>query len=194
MLERFRAGPLGERVSLADLTAALSERSVGSFLLLLSIPTVSPIPLGPSMLFNLPLLLYCLRLVLRPNETGLPETLARRSVKRETALRLLDGAIPRVRRLERFLKPRGPVLDDLGRGRRFRLLCLILASIAFAPLPLMGWLPGFALILLGLAAIERDGWAATLGLVTALAAVVVAIVIAGGAVWVGFELYEVGTL
>jgi len=192
VLERFRAGLAGERVSLADVTAALNERSVGAFLLLLSIPTVSPIPLGPSMLFNLPLLLYCLRLVVRPNEVGLPAWLARRSVARETAERLLDAVIPRIRRFERFLRPRPPVLADIDRGRRFRLLCLVLAIVAFAPLPLMGWLPGFALIFMALGLIERDGRAVALGLITAVAAVVVALGIAGGMTWAGFELWEAG--
>jgi len=192
VLERFRAGLTGERVSLADVTAALSERSVGAFLLLLSIPTVSPIPLGPSMLFNLPLLLYCLRLVVRPNEAGLPARLARRSVTRGTAERLLDAAVPRIRRVERYLKPRPPALTDIDRGRRFRLLCLVLAIIAFVPLPLMGWLPGFALILMALGVIENDGRALVSGLITAFAAVVVALGIAGGMAWAGFELWEVG--
>jgi len=192
VLERFRAG-LGEaEVSLAEVTAALDERSIGTFLLLLSIPTVAPIPLGPSMLFNLPLLLYCLRLVVRPNEVGLPARLARRSVTRETAERLLDAAIPRIRAVERFLCPRWPVLADIGRGPRFRFLCLVLAIVAFVPLPLMGWLPGFALIFMALGLIERDGRAVALGLVTALAALIVALGIAGGMAYAGFELWGSG--
>lgn len=192
MLERFRDGLEAPTVRLADVTAALDERSVGTILLLLSIPVVSPIPLGPSMVFNLPLLLYCLRLVIRPGSDGLPARLARRSVSREAADRMLRAVVPRIRFVERFLRPRCRRLADLDRRSGFRPLCLALAVTAFVPLPLMGWLPGFALVFLALGLIERDGWAVALGLLTALAAFVVAIAIAGGMAWAGVELWGAG--
>lgn len=192
VLEHFRNALPQDRVSLAQVMAALGDRSVGMLLLLLAIPTVSPVPLGISVLFNLPLLIYCVSLVARPERAGLPRWLKRRSAGRASAERLLDRIIPRLRWIERFLRPRWTRLADIDHSRRFRLLCLALAITAFVPLPLMGWLPGFALVFLALGLIERDGGAVALGLVTAAAAFLVAALIIGGMAYAGFELYQVG--
>jgi hypothetical protein len=193
VLDRFRRGLPDARVTLALVLDALADRSAGTILLILAIPTVSPIPLGVSMLFNLPLLLYCASRVLRPENAGLPGWLSRRSIERARAERILTAVIPRIRWIERFLRPRWHALATIDGSRRFRLLCLVLAVTAFVPLPLMGWLPGFAMVFLALGLIERDGGVVALGLVTAVAAFAVAALIVGGMAYAGVELYEVGT-
>ena len=68
------------RISLGEIVAALGSRSLGSFLLVLAIPTVMPVPLGLSVLFNLPVLIYALQLARGRGTLGLPRWLMRRSI------------------------------------------------------------------------------------------------------------------
>jgi hypothetical protein len=192
VLARFRHHLPADRVSLADLMEALADRSLGTILLLLSIPTVAPVPLGVSVLFNLPILLFSLRLAFGRHEPRLPGWLLRRTTARDTAVRMIDAALPRVRGIENMLKPRLARLAGIDRQRGFGVLCLILAAIAFVPLPLTGWLPGFALVFLALGLVERDGVAVAVGLGFAAAAMVFMGGVLGGMAYAGWELLDLG--
>lgn len=188
VLERFRRRLPPDRVTLGDFIAALGDRSLGTILLALSLPTVAPVPLGLSLLFNLPLLLFSIRLLFGKERARLPGWLLRRSVERATASRMLDAVLPRLRRIERMLRPRLPWLAGIDRAAGFGPLCLLLAVIAFLPVPLMGWLPGFALLFIALGLIERDGVAVGAGLLLSAGAVLFAAVLVSGLSYAGHEL------
>lgn len=177
-----------DRVTLGDLVAALGERSLGTILLALSLPTVAPVPLGVSVLFNLPLLLFTIRLLFGRDHARLPAWLLRRSVEPATAARMLDAALPRLSGIERMLKPRFRPLAGIDRAPWFGVFCFVLAVIAFVPVPLMGWLPGFALLFVALGLIERDGVAVAFGLALAGGAVLFAAILLGGLSYAGHEL------
>lgn len=188
VLAHFRAHLPPERVSLGDVIAALGDRSLGTILLVVSLPTVAPVPLGVSVLFNLPLLLFSIRLLFGKDSARLPGWLLRRSVERATAARMLGAVLPRLRWIERMLQPRLRVLAGIDRARWFGFLCVLLAVIAFVPVPLMGWLPGFALVFLSLGLIERDGVAVGAGLLVGAGAVLFAAALVGGLSYAGHEL------
>ncbi|MGQ9369965.1 exopolysaccharide biosynthesis protein [Azospirillum sp. A39] len=188
VLAGFRRRLPAGRVTIGDLIAALGDRSVGTILLALALPTVAPVPLGVSVLFNLPVLLFSMTLLLGRRGGYLPDWLLRRSVQRRTAERMIDAALPRLRWIERMLRPRRPALAAIDRERWFGALVFLLAFIAFVPVPLMGWLPGFALVLLALGLIERDGNAVGVGLMLGLGAVAVAAVLVSSLSYAGHEL------
>ena len=56
------------------------------------------------------------------------------------------------------------------------------------PLPLTGWLPGFALVLISLGLIERDGGAIGIGLGLTVAALVFLTLVASGLSYAGHQL------
>ncbi|HEY0836708.1 MAG TPA: exopolysaccharide biosynthesis protein, partial [Azospirillum sp.] len=172
VLARFRADLPGPRVTLGDLIAALGDRSLGTVLLALALPTIAPVPLGVSVICDLPIVLYSLQLTFGRRGAVLPDWLLRRSVERGTAARMLDAMMPRLTRIESLLKPRLPRLAAIDGERWFGLLIFILSMICIVPVPLMGWLPGFALVLISLGLIERDGGAIGVGLLLSVAAVV----------------------
>lgn len=188
LLRRFRATLPGERVTLGDVMAALGDRSLGTILLALALPTVAPVPLGLSVLFNLPLLLFAIQLAFGRGGAGLPGWLERRSVENRTAGRMIDSVAPRLEWIERMLKPRAAALARIEQRSWFGLLVLVLAVIAFVPVPLMGWLPGFALVFIALGLIERDGAAVGFGLLLGSAAVLFAAALVGGLSYAGQEL------
>lgn len=188
VLARFLAQLPDGRVTIGDLMRALGDRSLGTVLLALSIPTVSPVPLGVSVLFNLPVLLFAIQLLLGRGDAGLPGWLSRRSVARSTAARMITAVLPRLTGIERTLKPRLPALARIDRQPWFPVLIFVLALVAFVPLPLMGWLPGFALVFIALGLIERDGAAVGFGLALSAGAVLFASVLVSGLSYAGHEL------
>jgi len=120
-----------------------------------------------SVLFNLPVLLFSIQLLFGRGHAGLPGWLSRRSVERATAARMITAVLPRLRGIERMLRPRLPGFAGVDRRAWFPALIFLLALIAFVPLPLMGWLPGFALVFIALGLIERDGAAVAFGMALA---------------------------
>lgn len=172
LLAAFRDALPAGRVSLADIIAALGDRSFGSFMLVLAIPTVMPVPLGVSVLFDIPILVFSAQMMLGQRTLRLPRWLMTRSVDRINAARLLNGVLPTVRWIERLLRPRLPALTA-GNGERWLgVVCFLLAMTAIVPLPLTGWLPGFGLVVIALGLVERDGVAVLVGLGLGVAAMV----------------------
>jgi len=180
VLARFRDNLPGPRVTLGDLIAALGDRSLGTILLALALPTIAPVPLGVSVICDLPIVLYSLQLMFGRRGAVLPDWLLRRSVDRATAARMLDAMMPRLVRIESLLKPRLHRLAVIDGERWFGLLIFILSMICIVPVPLMGWLPGFALVVISLGLIERDGAAVGTALLLTVAAIVAAVVLISG--------------
>ena len=169
VLAEFRRALPSERVTLADTMAALGDRTIGGILLVLALPTVMPVPLGVSVLFNLPILLFTFQWMRGGDHVDLPGWLLRRSVASETAARMIDGVLPRLRWIEGLLEPRLPHLTASGFERRLGTICFVMAAIAITPIPLIGWLPGFGLLVIALGLIEHDGLAVAVGLGFAVA-------------------------
>lgn len=188
VLAAFRANLPDGRVSLGDLVRALGDRSLGTILLALALPTVAPVPLGVSCLFDLPILLFSARMAFGRTGTALPDWLLRRSVGRNLAGRMIDAAMPRLTGIERMLKPRFPRFANIDGERWFGVLVLLLSLTCVIPLPLTGWLPGFALVLLSLGLIERDGAAIAGALGLTVASLVFLALVASGLSYAGQEL------
>ncbi len=174
VLVEFRAALPPGRVTLADIVAALGDRTIGGILLVLAIPTVMPVPLGVSVLFNLPVLLFTFQMVRGGGTVELPAWLLSRSLSSEATIGMIDGILPRLRAIEGMLRPRLPRLTTARFERWLGLICFVMAAIAITPLPLIGWLPGFGLIIIALGLIEHDGLAVAVGLGFAVAAVIFA--------------------
>ena len=174
LLAEFRRTLPPGRVTLADTMAALGDRTIGGILLVLAIPTVMPVPLGVSVLFNLPVLLFTFQMMRGGGTVTLPPWLLGRSLSSEAAAGMIDGILPRLRLIERMLSPRLHRLTTAGFERWLGVICFGMAVIAITPLPLIGWLPGFGLIIIALGLIEHDGLAVAVGLGFAVAAVIFA--------------------
>lgn len=197
VLRRFRAQLPAGRVTLEKFLTALGDRSLGTVLLALSLPCVSPVPLGISVLFNLPVLLFTFRLALGGGEgnanggdvgASLPGWLLRRSADAKLTGKLLDAAVGKVASIEKLLRPRRPRLAHIDSQPWFKWWLALLALTAFVPVPLMGWLPGFSLVVLALGLIERDGTAVAVSLALGVAALIAAALLIGGLSYAGQEL------
>jgi len=179
VLRQLAAEPGRERVSVRDLFAALGDRALAALLFVFAVPNVLPSPPGLSTVLGVPLLFLSAQLLLG-HKAWLPDFIARRSMARADFEVLMGRVLPGLERAEKLLKPRlsGLALPPMEYALGF--ICLMLAVILVLPIPLGNNPPAFAIALIALGILERDGlWVlAGLGVTTLSLTVVSGVVLA----------------
>ncbi|HEY0836567.1 MAG TPA: exopolysaccharide biosynthesis protein [Azospirillum sp.] len=180
LLEDFLAHDHGERIALGDLVRILGDRAFGAMILLLAIPNVLPVP-GLSTITGLPIALVAAQMALGRNEPWLPRRVAAAGVEREAFLRVVRRAHPHVARIERrLLTPRLPALTTPDAERLLGVAILVLALVLALPIVFGNQPPAFAMALIALGLIEKDGAFVIAGLAAGVLAIgVVAAVVFG---------------
>jgi hypothetical protein len=160
-LEAIALKTTGEKVTVAEIEEVLHGRGFASLSLILCIPFVQPIPLpGLSIIFGIALMALGLRLAFG-SAGGLPHFIRQRTVDAGTLRKIIHGAARVFSYVERFFKPRlgvmlrPPLLNVVG-------VSIVVSGLALSlPLPpvilFSNSLPAWAVILLCLGYLERDG-------------------------------------
>lgn len=191
LLEGFAASLSGERVALGTVSDYMGHRSIGALLLILALPMALPIPApGISVLFGIPMVLVAGELLIGRRTAWLPARLAARSIARAELVGFIAKALPRLRVLERIIRPRFSWLAADWAMIPVGAVCLILAIVIALPIPLGHMVPGAAICVMALGLIERDGLAIACGLLLAVFGVAIVTLASMGAVallrgWIG---------
>ncbi|MFT3955870.1 MAG: exopolysaccharide biosynthesis protein [Piscinibacter sp.] len=173
MLQALADDEHRERVSVADLLAALGDRALAALLFVFAFPNVLPVPPGTSALLGAPLIFLAAQLAL-DMKAWLPGVIANRSMAHADYAALVRRIVPWLARAERLLRPRVTALASGAMESVVGLVCLLLSLVLVLPIPLGNMLPALAICLLALGILERDGLWVLVGLATAaLAATVV---------------------
>lgn len=170
------------RVPLGEIVDGLGSAGLGLTLLLLTLPSMIPIP-GPfGMVFGSIIALLSLQLMTGASRLTLPGFVRRVKLPAEGVRALLDRGMPYLRRVEGWLRPRR-MLALTSRSARIALsLPLLLSAVTMAlPIPGGNVLPAASLVAFGLAFMTRDGVAVLVGMGFSLAGAIwgAAVVFAG---------------
>lgn len=183
----------GERVAFGEILFGLRHRAIGFTALIFALPCVLPMPPGIPTICGIALVIIGLNLIAARRRLWLPAAIANKTIARADLQRMADRVVPYMRRLEKFCKPRLPIMTEAVGKVLTGLVLLVLGFIMILPIPLLGNMPpGFAASVIALGVIERDGLIVLIGLVTS----VVAIAIASAATWaaiVGIVQFFSGT-
>jgi hypothetical protein len=182
----------GEEMSVGNLIDSLGDRAFSIIFLLLVLPIAVPGPPGLPVVFGIPLLFVTAQLWLGKPKPWLPEIIKRRRFSRSALLKMLLRARPKLATLESVCRPRLEKLSD-RRGERwigaFFFLCTLFLvnpiPVPFSHLPL-----AFALVILALGFVERDGVVIIGGTIASLIGVVINISLVGSAVMLGAKLFH----
>ncbi len=175
-----------ERLTIGELIDALQDRAFGFLLLILALPCSIPFLYGVPQAVSLPLIFVAAQIILGRHTLWLPETVKKRSFSASAFRDMTARAAPYVRWFEVLSRPR---LVWLTRGTIERLLGLfiLIFSISIAiPLPLTNTVPGFAVAIMALGFIERDGLLIIAGTIIGTAWIIILVSLAGG-VWILLE-------
>jgi hypothetical protein len=171
----------GETAELGWILAQLHERAFGLILLVLALPCCIPFLYGVPQIVALPLLFLSAQMLAGRDVPWLPDRLAARSVSREALASLAARAEPWLRRLEAVSRPRLVHLTRAPADRLVGLALLVFSASILVPLPGTNTVPGFAVVVVSMGLLQRDGVLVILGTVL-------------GAAWIGTLIFAGATL
>ena len=161
-----------DRISIGYLLRALEHRAVGALMFIFAVPNAIPVPPGVSAVLGAPLIFLSFQMMLgqRP---WLPKIITERSLSRSEFQKVVSLTAPWLAKAERLMRPRLSLLARPPFEYVIGAVCLLLSIILFLPIPLGNMLPAFTICVLALGVLERDGLWAIIGLVCAIAAVLI---------------------
>ena len=154
--QRFERKP----VTLREVIYTLRGRAYTLLLILLALPFLTPLPLpGLSTPFGLAIGFIAMRLSLG-QKPWLPMRLQRKELPAGFFGKLFTVAARVIRFLEKFLRPRLPVLTASGVLLQLHAFVMLLAALTLLlplPIPFTNSFPAWAILLLAGGLLERDG-------------------------------------
>lgn len=158
LLAMFEHGDPQQPQPLGPILRGLQESAFGVFLFIAILPSFIPLP-GMGGAVSGPLvILIGMQMLCGLDRPWVPGFIARRGPRRGTMQRFLGRLERPLRRLDRMLKPRFPILLQPLPARMFSGVLLVALGILLSlPIPFTNYLFGFQLLLFALALIERDG-------------------------------------
>lgn len=155
-----------ETMTLGEVVHRLRERGFGLLMLFLVLPNCVPIPVPPgtSTVFSLPLLFFTMQMLFGRKEPWLPRRLMEKQVKTYYLEKLAVVILPRLRKMQRFVRPRFAFASSKIGERLLGLFWLsFVASIAM-PFPMTNFLPGIGILVSAFGLINRDGYVMLVGI------------------------------
>lgn len=170
-----------DRVTMGNIRDALGTRSFAALLVLFAAFNLLPLPPGTSAVLGVPLLIVSAQMMYGSKRVWLPQFVVEKSLSAEQFRAIMARVIPRLKQLERYIKPRyWPFWRRRG-DRIIGIIAFLLAVVVTLPIPLGNWLPAFSTALLGIALSERDGILLAVGGAVGVAALSVVMLVVGTA-------------
>jgi len=146
-------------ISIGECVARMGDRSFALAILVFSLPNSLPVPGIPgfSTITGIPILLIALQIIAGRQSIWLPHRVAEKKFQQAFLAKIVRKALPVVLWLERWLKPRLSFVCEGWGERLIGLLIFVMAAILALPIVGGNFLPGFAISLLALSLLEKDG-------------------------------------
>lgn len=153
----------GPSVSLGWVMSQLQEQAFGLFLLILALPCCIPFLYGIPQVVALPLMFVSAQILFGRQTPWLPDRLSAREVKTEALSSLATRAEPWLHRIEAISRPRLAALTHAPADRVVGLLLVLFSASILVPLPSTNTVPGFAVVIVAMGLLQRDGILVILG-------------------------------
>ena len=172
----------GARVSVGWLLEQLGERSFGLTLFVMAVIALLP---GTSTVVGVLIAWPAIQMILGHAAAVLPRRIARREVGVDRLARLIAVVVPRLRWVERLVRPRWPMPFQATK-RLTGIVVLLVGATLITPVPFTQVVPALVIMLLALAYLEEDGVALLVALLAALGSLAVT----GATVWGAVETID----
>jgi hypothetical protein len=170
------------KLYLGELIHAFGERGFGALMLFFGLMNVAIgiIP-GTTTILGAPLLLMGVQLMIRQEQLWLPKWALKRSIDRDAYRAGLDTVLPRLRKMERWSKPRLSIMTSELSEVLIGVATFILAFILVLPIWGGNLIPALIISTFGFGLMQRDGLAVVIGW-----SAVALICVAGLVVWLAW--------
>jgi hypothetical protein len=153
----------GDAASMDWIMGQLHERAFGLFLLVLALPCCIPFLYGVPQIVALPLMFISAQMLLGRETPWLPRKLGARSMPRTSLANLAARAEPWLRRIEAVSRPRLASPTRAPLDRVVGLALVLFSASILVPLPGTNTVPGFAVVIVAMGLLQRDGILVILG-------------------------------
>jgi hypothetical protein len=167
------------QVSIGWLIERLGERSFGITLFMMALLALVP---GASTIVGVLIAWPAIQMILGHHAPALPGIFARRTIAADRLGRAIRVITPRLRWMERLVRPRWHAVFRSSK-RITGILMLLLGLTLISPFPFSHVIPALVIMLLALAYLEEDGILLLISLVAALTSLAVT----GAALWGAVE-------
>jgi hypothetical protein len=147
----------GDAVTLDWILAQLHERAFGLFLLVLALPCCIPFLYGVPQIVALPLMFIAGQILLGRKQPWLPRKLGARTVTKAGMEGMARRANPWLRRIEAVSRPRLVVLTRAPLDQIVGAALVLFSASILVPLPGTNTVPGFAVVIVSMGLLQRDG-------------------------------------
>lgn len=156
-----------DEITLGELVHALHERGFGLLMVIFVLPNCVPIPVPPgvSTVFSLPLLFLSLQMLIGRDYPWLPAWLKKKTIKRATLALLISKLSPKLKFIEKLLKPRLSFASSTAGERIVGFFWLLFAISIAIPLPMTNFIPGVGILIMSLGLLSKDGITIITGIV-----------------------------
>jgi hypothetical protein len=149
-------GYRGKNIHLSDLLNAMGPRGFG-FVYILFGMLAGALPTGLCSVMAVPILLFSAQQALGRHRPTMPKRFDGKQFSADAVQTSIQSKGKWLLRLERFAKPRWPLLTGSAVNRIAAVCSFILASVILLPGPFTNVPPGIAIAFFGFAMVERDG-------------------------------------
>jgi len=146
-----------DTVTLSWILTQLHERAFGLFLLVLALPCCIPFLYGIPQIVALPLMFVSAQILLGRTSPWLPGNLGAREVSKDGLKNLADRARPWLERIEAVSRPRLVALTRAPVDRVVGSALVLFSASILVPLPGTNTVPGFAVVIVAMGMLQRDG-------------------------------------
>jgi len=147
----------GETVTLNWILTQLHERAFGLFLLILALPCCIPFLYGIPQIVALPLMFVAAQILLGRTSPWLPARLGARDISKSGLHSLAERARPWLEKVEALSRPRLAALTHAPLDRVVGVALVLFSASILVPLPGTNTVPGFAVVLVAMGLLQRDG-------------------------------------
>lgn len=176
VLSEIAADDTRSHISVGDLLHLMEGRARAALIFLFAFSNVLPAPPGLSAILGLPLL-YLTSQMMLGRIPWLPKLIGARGMSLAAFAATVDRMTPFLVRAEKMLRPRCTWVVSHGAETWLGALALGLAVVVSLPIPLGNMLPAFAICLIALGVLERDGLWALLGVIFGVAAILLSVTV-----------------
>jgi hypothetical protein len=169
ILTEIAADTSRSEITIGDLMHLMEGRARAALIFIFAFPNVIPAPVGLSAVLGLPLL-YLTSQMMLGRIPWFPRLIAARGVSVSAFAGTVSRVTPFLARAERLLRPRFSPMVGQEAEKVLGAFALVLAIVVTLPIPLGNMLPAFAICLIALGVLERDGLCAGVGVVVGVGA------------------------
>ena len=174
-----------DKLSVGDIVNSMEAIGFGLALMIFSLGIIIPLPPPFPSIISLPLVVFSAQMVIGMNAPKLPVWLANKEVKRSVLATMIQKSNPYLRKIERILKPRLSLMNNVIAERIVGFFLLAFSSFILVPLPLSNFIPGLGILITSFGLMGKDGLIMILGIAIGIMGIFVSV----STVFLGFEVF-----